>query len=686
MISSAGTDAKDLKIEEYLTSIKSPDPHIRQAACQSLGQASFRGDPRTAPALIKGLQDRDTYVRQAAASALGQASRRGDESVLDALVARLTDADASVRRVVANAIGQVSPRGCVPAILGLAGRLEDRDGGVRRSAIKALEKVAEKEDAKVLTALFTRTADGEAFVRHTAVEVLSRLAEEGNVEVVDRMLELLNTDRDARVRWAATEALGRLAVRGDSRVLGALLARLDDEADSVRRAAANALGHVTFAPLQELELQEKHIQELEFRGHHELTSREKTISELRAHHAQEVAKLRQRVDELEETLRREIHCRDEQIARLEEQVLEQGWASKVTDFLPHAGHVSRFLDTLPDLAGPSSYGSEIVAPVWALRCMRGSGPCALGGVSSAGSASGTVSSLPGGGGEDSSPFGRGKDRRSLLALFELFEQLSSGTVTPMQLTEGRPLDVYVHQAEDNTWGLFCSSRHRHLAFLMRQACLRNELLTVRCVLRPKEDLSFWGWQWYNFYDGADGRTVEPKSGRPMAGSSRSCSPTSSAGRLTGVARPGSSPRLAVTTSRSGSSPRLVAGGSSSPSTPRTRSAAAKSDKARLVSTGAHRTSGEPVTPKQVAIAAAVAAAGSFNGDDGQRPRSPRSNGSLHHTGSAVSTTSTAALMGRGRNAAARQSASTKRPKSSPTSEPTSPRNVQASSQRSAPIA
>merc|ERR1711920_1041574 len=87
-----------------------------------------------------------------------------------------------------------------------------------------------------------------------------------------------------------------------------------------------------------------------------------------------------------------------------------------------------------------------------------------------------------------------QNKRWLFSLFELFEQLSTEQVTPMELTETKPLDVYVHHCTDDTWGLYCSSHHRLLALLMRQACARDELLTVRCVLRPKDD-GYWGWQW-----------------------------------------------------------------------------------------------------------------------------------------------------------------------------------------------
>ncbi|CAE8697110.1 unnamed protein product [Polarella glacialis] len=133
------------KITYLLHTTSSPDPHVRQAACQSLSQAALRTDPRVAAALICRLQDRDLYVRQAAAGALAQATRRGDEQVLEALVGRLADSDAAVRRISANALAQVTDRGCALVIAGLLGRLEDKDGGVRRSAVKALEKARRRQ-------------------------------------------------------------------------------------------------------------------------------------------------------------------------------------------------------------------------------------------------------------------------------------------------------------------------------------------------------------------------------------------------------------------------------------------------------------------------------------------------------------------------------------------------------------
>lgn len=513
-----------IDLQRLLEPLSDKDPHIRQDACASLSKSSLKHEPRVISALVQRLQDRDTYVRQGAAQALGQLARRGDEASISGLSARLSDADPNVRRVAANSLGQIAPRGPTSAVAALLGRLDDKDGGVRRAALRALEKVADKSDGKVLTALFSRTSDGEAFVRHAAVETLSRLAEEGDAEVVNRLLELLNSDRDERVRWAATEALGRLAVRGDSRVLTALLARLDDEADSVRRAAANALGHVTFAPLQELELQERQIAELEFRGAHEINSRDKTISQLEERHSMEVRRLQQRVEELEDQLRQEVSVRDRQIEEMQEQLEEQSWTCRVNEFLPHAGAVTQFLETLPAMAGPESHGKEVLAPIWALRCARKAG---------------------GAGDKD------GQDKRWLLSVFELFEQLSTGSVTAEDITDARPLDVYVHQGEDGAWGLYCCSRHRLLALLMRQACARNEFFRVKCTLRPKDDQGYWSWQWSNFYDGGDGLRVQPHGGSGPRGSVNGSQTSSRMSLMAGSGFGGGGIRSSPSTPRAG---------------------------------------------------------------------------------------------------------------------------------------
>eukprot|EP00434_Breviolum_minutum_P013890 symbB.v1.2.012249.t1/scaffold842.1/size158541/4 len=349
----APTASRD-KTDEYISDLSSLDPHVRQAACQGLGRDGQR--PRV---------DSNSYVRLAAVTSLGQVCKKGDETALEALIARLGDSDASVRRVACTALAQVAHKASQSARVALLPRCEDRDGGVRRSAVKALEKVAEKDDPQVLQALFARSSD-EAFVRFSSVEALSNVSAEGNPEVIAHILELVS-DRDARVRCCCVEALGRLATRGDSRVLTALLGCLDDEGDAVRRAAATSLGQVTFAPLQELELQERQIAELEFREQHEVSSRDRTIADLKEKHDKETAELRARVYALEDRLKKDVDTRDAQIAQLKHQLEEKEWVAGVGSVIPHAGEISKFLAKLPELAGTENYGKQITAPIWALR-------------------------------------------------------------------------------------------------------------------------------------------------------------------------------------------------------------------------------------------------------------------------------------------------------------------------------
>lgn len=561
----ATTDSRS--ISELLQPLSSQDPHTRQAGCQALARPGLRGDSRVVSALVGNLQDRDQYVRQAAAVSLGQVARRGDEATLAALVARLGDADAGVRRVAVNSIGQVASRGCLVALPALLGRVEDKDGGVRRSATKALDRVAEKGDPRVHAALYGRTADSEAFVRHAAVEVLACVADEGDAEVISRLLLLLENDRDSRVRAAASDALGHLAIRGDSRVLATLLAALEDESDSVRRAAASSLGHVTFAPLKELEIQERQIAELEHRGRHEVANRDKAISEREAQHMHEVLGMQKRIEELESVLRHEVGERDRKIAELEATLRDRSWLTRVVEFIPPAAQVGQFVESLPSLAGPTNFGTEVTVPVWALRCASGLG------AEPAGRRCGRTPSGHGGGGGGGPQMAHsssmtleevcpdGKDRREFISLFELFEQLSLGNVTPLELTDKKPLDVYIHQGPDGVWGVYCCSRHRMLALLMRQACVRSEVLTVKCTLRPKDDQSFWGWQWSNCYDGGDGLCIQPFASTAQA----LASPTSASGSCSAASR---------TAPAGGRVSWTGAGGGGSAATPRASSASA----------------------------------------------------------------------------------------------------------------
>merc|ERR1719445_1627965 len=95
---------------------------------------------------------------------------------------------------------------------------------------------------------------------------------------------------------------------------------------------------------------------------------------MRQAHSLEVAALKQQIAEMEERYRHDVSQRDHQLHCCHSELQEQGRVFRVGEFLPHASKVTQFLETLPSLDGPNYFGTAIVAPVWALRCVRSS-PC-----------------------------------------------------------------------------------------------------------------------------------------------------------------------------------------------------------------------------------------------------------------------------------------------------------------------
>merc|ERR1711904_133631 len=69
------------------------------------------------------------------------------------------------------------------------------------------------------------------------------------------------------------------------------------------------------------------------------------------------------------------------------------------------------------------------------------------------------------------------------------------TESPLGLTEKHPLDVFLHQDTEGTWGLYCCNEQSLLPFLLCQASSRDALQRVRCVVRPTNDDSTWAEHW-----------------------------------------------------------------------------------------------------------------------------------------------------------------------------------------------
>lgn len=200
--------------------------------------------------------------------------------------------------------------------------------------------------------------------------------------------------------------------------------------------------------------------------------------------------LRARVVELEQRGQRQesaIMERDRRISELEG-LLEHSPAlatMKFAEALPHVEAVGHFLEAVPSLQS----GRELDVPIWALRWTHW----------------GINSKLA---------FGEYHEHAQE-SIFKLFEQLICGRLSPMELTPEDPLNVYVHWGPDGAYGLYSRQNRRPMALLMFQACRRDELHRVRCIVRSAED-AHWGYQWRKGYDGTAGLSIWPHEGRGAA--------------------------------------------------------------------------------------------------------------------------------------------------------------------------
>ncbi|CAK0834428.1 unnamed protein product [Prorocentrum cordatum] len=88
----------------------------------------------------------------------------------------------------------------------------------------------------------------------------------------------------------------------------------------------------------------------------------------------------------------------------------------------------------------------------------------------------------------------------------------SDRISPMELTEEDPLDVFVHKGPDGKIGLYSRQNRRLTALLLFQACRRDETHRARCIVRSSTD-AYWSGQWRNGYDHGTGLSIRPRQAR-----------------------------------------------------------------------------------------------------------------------------------------------------------------------------
>lgn len=111
----------NIKFDDLITQLRSPDPDMRVAAADGLGQyAAFHEDtsmlPTAIPYLVEALQDPVRSVRLAAAYSLGaMGGTAAVPALLDAL--RVSESDRGMQLVIIKALGKTHDVLAVPISL-----------------------------------------------------------------------------------------------------------------------------------------------------------------------------------------------------------------------------------------------------------------------------------------------------------------------------------------------------------------------------------------------------------------------------------------------------------------------------------------------------------------------------------------------------------------------------------------
>ena len=122
-------------IDSLLQKLDDPDPFVRVAAVQALGE--IRQD-RSLFSLCGCLTDENLYVRGYAAEALGKIGHLDTGYALEQLSAALDDPSPYVRSMMALALGELQDKRAINTVRKL---LQDEDETVRKMAAWALTKI-----------------------------------------------------------------------------------------------------------------------------------------------------------------------------------------------------------------------------------------------------------------------------------------------------------------------------------------------------------------------------------------------------------------------------------------------------------------------------------------------------------------------------------------------------------------
>jgi len=202
------------------------------------------------------LRDRDLVVRRRAVLEISRLGREGllGEDALGSLGVALRDAEPDVRRAAFDALAKVAKPEDVAVAQAIGGFLQSHNIMTRRAALQALATVIEKGGTAAVVAadlVVSRLEDEEADVREDAVATLQRLRpgtdSERSFKATSVAMALLG-HHSWQVRKVAVNAVASLALPGEDGPISAIAELAGDSAWHVRKAVAQALGHLGQLP------------------------------------------------------------------------------------------------------------------------------------------------------------------------------------------------------------------------------------------------------------------------------------------------------------------------------------------------------------------------------------------------------------------------------------------------------
>lgn len=171
ILGSLGPSAGQTSVPVLTEALSDPDPQVRAAAAEALGNIGDVAAPAL-PELYILLRDADAEVRRMAVEALPNIAR--DTSMIGLLIGALSDAAPEVRRSAVTALGALEPP-TDRVIEALANALTDSWAAVRAAAALALAQIGPPAEAS-RSALLAARRDSNAQVRRVAEDALRRIA------------------------------------------------------------------------------------------------------------------------------------------------------------------------------------------------------------------------------------------------------------------------------------------------------------------------------------------------------------------------------------------------------------------------------------------------------------------------------------------------------------------------------